>query len=77
MTQSRPSSAPRRGGRAPGSPDDLDWLATAVRRSPLVADPSLRQHWLTVLPWLEAAGRYQLAAALLATEQRLARPCPA
>ncbi len=51
------------------SPDDLDWLARLVERSPLLPDPALRVHWQAVLPWLAAPDRYELAATLLEAEQ--------
>jgi hypothetical protein len=51
------------------APDDLEWLSTLVRRSPLLPDASLRSHWLNVLPWLKPAARYALAALLLEIER--------
>jgi hypothetical protein len=55
-----------------GSPDDPRWLSRLVQTSPLLPDPALRQHWLTLIPWLDVTARYELAAALLEAEQAIA-----
>jgi hypothetical protein len=52
-----------------GSPDDVEWLRRLIDRSPLLPEAALRRHWSVVAPWLSQAGRYELAAALLAAEQ--------
>jgi hypothetical protein len=57
---------------ADGSPDDDAWLAALVERSPLLPDPALRHHWQTLLPWLPAAARYELAAILVQVERQAA-----
>ncbi len=62
------------GERPAARPDDLDWLGALVGRSPVVPDARRRTHWLTLLPWLDTAERYALAATLLDVEQHLADP---
>ena len=52
-----------------GSPDDPRWLDALIRRSPLLPDRSLREHWCRAAPWLDSEARYDLAATLLAAEQ--------
>jgi hypothetical protein len=54
---------------ASGTPDDLDWLAELIARSPLLPDVGSRRAWRTVLPWLDVETRYALAATLLSIEQ--------
>ena len=54
---------------AAATPDDVDWLAQLVARSPLLPEAGLRRAWRTVLPWLDVEARYALAATLLSTEQ--------
>jgi hypothetical protein len=51
------------------SPDDLRWLTDLIRSSPLMVDRTVRQHWLTLLPWLDAGTRYALAGILLDVER--------
>jgi hypothetical protein len=70
----RQPSSPR--GRTPygqlltanPAPDDPEWVRQLVRRSPLLADDSLRRHWVRVIPALQAPERYALAAILLDIE---------
>jgi hypothetical protein len=73
-TASRTSARGNVGERPAARPDDLDWLGALVRRSPVVADARRRAHWRTLLPWLNTAERYALAATLLDIEQHLADP---
>ena len=47
------------------SPANDAWLATLVERTPLLPERTLRQHWQTLIPWLPADLRYELAAILL------------
>jgi hypothetical protein len=51
------------------SPDDLDWLARLLDRSPLGLDATVRGHWRRLLPWLSADARYELAAILRELER--------
>lgn len=62
-------------GTVDGSPDDLAWLAGLVRRSALLPDATTRSDWVRVLPWLDAAARYELAATLLQVEQATRDDC--
>jgi hypothetical protein len=55
-----------------GSPEDAQWLAWLVERSPLLPEPRLRQQWRTLIPWLPNDLRYALAATLLDVEHSLA-----
>jgi hypothetical protein len=57
------------------SPEDPAWLAALVARSPLLPEPTLRQHWQRLIPLLPIPARYELAATLLDAER--ARPAPA
>jgi len=53
------------------SPDDDEWLAELLWRSPLLPE-DLRQHWMTLIPWLATADRYALAAILVRIEHACA-----
>ena len=68
--RSSPRGRTRYGPRltANPAPDDAEWLRKLVRRSPLLADRAMRQHWERVLPVLQAPERYTLAAILLDIE---------
>jgi hypothetical protein len=54
-------------------PDDVQWLRTLVRRSPVLADAAVRRHWLKLVPWLSTDNRYTLAAILLDIENACMR----
>jgi len=51
------------------APDDAAWLCQLVARSPVIPEARMRKHWQRVIPFLSAAQRYELAAALLDAEQ--------
>jgi hypothetical protein len=51
------------------SPEDDEWLSALVRQSPLLPDPTLRRHWLSLVPWLSTEQRYTLAAILVEVER--------
>ena len=50
------------------SPANNVWLADLLERTPLLPEPTLRQHWRTLIPWLPETLRYELAAILLDSE---------
>jgi hypothetical protein len=50
------------------TPEDPDWLAALVKRSPVLPDPALREHWRTVITWLPTQLRYELAGILMDVE---------
>jgi hypothetical protein len=52
-------------------PENDAFLQNLVRRSPLLADESLRHHWERLIPHLSVPERYSLAAILLEVEQSL------
>jgi len=54
------------------SPENVEWLAGLVARSPLLPDPVLRRHWQRLLPWLSSQDRYALAGVLLEVEHACA-----
>jgi hypothetical protein len=49
-------------------PEDDRWLRALVRRSPLLPEATLRRHWERLIPHLNVADRYTLAAILLDVE---------
>jgi hypothetical protein len=44
-------------------------LGSLIARSPMLADPQVRRHWLHLVPWLPQAAREELAGILLDVEQ--------
>ena len=58
-------------------PDDPRYLLDLLARSPLLPEPSLRQHWQRLVPWLDLAERYALAGILLEAEHALQPPAAA
>ena len=51
------------------SPANDAWLIDLVERTPLLPERTLRTHWRTLIPWLPAELRYELAAVLLEAAQ--------
>lgn len=52
------------------SPEDAKYLARLLEKTPLLPERTLRTHWQRILPWLDVAERYELAAILVDIEHR-------
>jgi len=50
------------------TPEDPEWLAALIERSPALPDPVLREHWRKVVSWFPAPLRYELAGILMDVE---------
>jgi hypothetical protein len=50
------------------TPEDPQWLATLVARSPVLPEAALREQWQRVIPWLPTPLRYELAGILMEVE---------
>ena len=50
------------------TPEDPEWLAALVERSPVLPEAALREHWKKVIPWLPTPLRYELAGILMDVE---------
>jgi hypothetical protein len=54
-----------------GSPQDDAWLRSLIDRSPLLCEHGIRREWRRLVPWMDVAARYELAAILLEVEHAI------